>query len=440
MKKYFKIFAVFIIFAFASSCENEESFVPENEELKLTDVNIVVAQSRGDSSQSKVDIDRPLTVLSFIDEIEITASHSGAIDGSYYSASETYSMVDDGSGEDDFVLRDVALGSNDFFASADTYTKQSDLSYGFVSGSQISDMNNLMGEMRSRAPNTTFFGEVNEVLVTEEGNNMVSFEMEASSGRLMTLIALSEEMVSTFNSNYVVVKALLTKSDGSTELRVAQFDATNYSKILRFYWSDREQTSTGSSVEFSFLVCDRFPNVTNEFSASFEIKTGESLGCMLVVDENSVIKDVSNFNFSFNWEETECDPCDFVGSELSPEEDVSYYTEYVYGMCESPAGSFVNVTPYVYLTDYNTMYSRGIYIDGVRTDIIEMYNGSSDTISIAFDYGNGEVLSISIEPGDMILWKAVSGQPLPSGQWTSSNGDVLTQWNTGYIPGDSICE
>tara|TARA_R110002051_G_scaffold314944_1_gene392597 strand:- start:167 stop:1489 length:1323 start_codon:yes stop_codon:yes gene_type:complete len=440
MKKYLKLTVLLLAVVF-SSCNNDDSQSTEviDQGLAMQDVSIILAPSNNNNSQLRVPVNRPLTVLPFVDMIEITANHVGAIDNTGYSVSESYEMIDDGSGQSEFVLKDVALGTNNFIATADTYRKKGEFNYGFVSGSTSADMNMLMGEMRAKAPHTTFYGEDDNVLVTEEGNNVVVFEMSASSGRLMTLIALDEKMISTFNSNYVVVVATYTDSDGKSTTMMKQFDATNYSEVLRFYWSHVGDTSTGATVEYEFRICDKFPNVTNTFSTSFDITTGESLGCMLIVNHDSVVENVNNFAFSFDWTELDCDPCDFDDN-WNVEEDTSYYTEYVYGMCESPAGSFVNVTPYVYLTDYNTMYSRGIYIDGVRTDIIEMYNGSSDTISITFDYGNGEVLSISIEPGDMILWKAVSGQPLPTGQWTSSNGDVLTQWNTGYIPGDSICE
>ena len=438
MKKYFKLVLLMMIIGL-TSCSNDDSESPEviNPTLKTQDVSIIVTPSS--NSQSRVPINRPLTVLPFIDVIDITANHVGAIGNTSYSTSETYEMTDDGSGENEFVLQDVALGTNNFIATADTYRKEGEFSYGFVPGSTSSDMNDLMGEMRAKAPHTTFYGEDNDVLVIEEGNNVVVFEMSASSGRLMTLIALDDEMVATFNSNYIVVVATYTDSSGNSTTLTKQFDATNYSEVLRFYWSHVDDTSTGTTVEYEFIVSDSFPNVTNTFTTSFDITSGESLGCMLIVNHDSVVEDVNNFTFNFDWTELDCHPCDFDDN-WEVEEGTSYYTEYVYGMCDNPAGSIVNVTPYVYLTDYNTIYSRGIYIDGVRTDIIEMYNGSSDTISITFDYGNGEVLSISIEPGDMILWKAVSGQPLPTGQWTSSNGDVLTQWNSGYIPGDSLCD
>ena len=213
------------------------------------------------------------------------------------------------SGVDGFVLEDVALGNNDFYVSATTYRKSGEFEYDFVNNSSLSDVGGLLAEMRSRAPYTVFTDLVEDVVIKENSANIVSFDMEASSGRLMSLIALDQSIIDNFNTNFVVVKVIVEDVDGNTDQATKIFNTNTYDKVLRFYWSDIASTATGSKVTFEFAICDEYPIVTNTFSKSFQITTGESLGCILIVKEDEVIEDVQSFEFSFDWTETDCDDC-----------------------------------------------------------------------------------------------------------------------------------
>ena len=293
------------------SCKDQDD-VAQEAAIKTTDVSLLMlpgeAEARG-ALPGSVPVKRPSTVLDFVNDITVTATHVGSISNPY-SVSETYTMVDKGNGNSDFVLKDVALGKNTFTAFADTYAvDESDpvqgFHYEFVSG-KIKD---LMSQMRSAAPHTTFSDAV-DVDIFEGINNSVHFEMAPSSGRLMTLIKLSDDMVSKFNTNAVKVTATwydyATNQVGSQELA---FTKDNYDEVLKFYWSHNELTATGAKVVFDFAISDDNLVVSNQFYTEFDIITGESLGCILIVDEDSVVEDVSNFKFNFDWEEVDCDDC-----------------------------------------------------------------------------------------------------------------------------------
>lgn len=285
------------------SCKDDDSSI-SNDTQKKASVEVLVLPSSNNDNDSSRDVNRPATVLPFIDEIEITADHIGTISAPYI-VSDVFSMKDDGSGEDGFLLEDVALGVNKFNAYADTYQKSEEILFDFLPPQQ--DLNSLLDDQRAKSPYTSFSAEIPEFVVYEDRDNLVAFDMEASSGRFISLIKLDEDIVSTYNTNFVVVRAKLESADGSIERKQAVFDVNNYDNVLRFYWSDIYNTATGSKVTFTFIVCDSYPIITNQFNigdpVSFDITTGESLGVILTVNSEEVIEDVNNFVFSFDWEE-----------------------------------------------------------------------------------------------------------------------------------------
>lgn len=309
MKKLLKIPMVLLLIPLVTimSCRDDNDSILKESDSKKTSINILVLPpDDGDAngSSEKRDVNRPSTVLPFIDEIEIVADHIGTISDPYV-VSEVYPMKDDGSGEDGFVLEDVALGVNNFNAYADTYQKSEEILFDFLPNSQ--DIDFLLNDQRAKSPYTSFSGEVPEFTVYEDRDNLVAFDMKASSGRLISLIVLDQDIISTFNTNYVVVEARLESADGSSQSRKAVFGVQNYDNVLRFYWSDVDNTATGSKVTFTFTICDTYPIITNAFNIgdpmSYDIITGESLGVILTVNPEEVIEDIHNFVFSFDWKE-----------------------------------------------------------------------------------------------------------------------------------------
>ena len=45
---------------------------------------------------------------------------------------------------------------------------------------------------------------------------------------------------------------------------------------------------------------------TNTFSREICIENGQSIGCVYEVTGDAVVEDITNFNFTFDWQEVDC--------------------------------------------------------------------------------------------------------------------------------------
>ena len=128
-------------------------------------------------------------------------------------------MVDDGSGDDNFILEDVALGENKFEAFAESYSQIPAEEFLWVDDQADSPWA-WVDAQRLRAPNTNFSDTDNASQFIHEipdtGENVVKFDMEAESGRLIVAVKLSDAIRNNFFSNFVYVRYTVTYADGST--------------------------------------------------------------------------------------------------------------------------------------------------------------------------------------------------------------------------------
>ena len=280
----------------------------------------IVESGNNDASR---DVNRPGSVLNWIETINITADHVGTIGGTY-KVSDTYTMVDDGLGEENFILENVALGENKFEAFAKSY--QQDAAEEFVWVKNKADAPwEWVDAQRGRAPNTNFRDTDNDSQIIYEnpsaGQNAVNFDMMAESGRLIVAVKLSDEIRNDFSSNFVYVRYTVTYADGTTgttSTKVA-FNGNNNptgmnmdrsDDLLTFYFSDNNKSLEGACVTFDFDVCDINPIETNAFSRQICIPlNGKSVGCVFEVGKDAVVEDVTDFNFTFDWQELDCNPC-----------------------------------------------------------------------------------------------------------------------------------
>jgi len=309
MKKINLLIAITaLIFA---SCSKDEVDGPSN---TFETTAIMATIESGDNAASR-GVNRPGTVLDWIDTIEITADHVGTI-GPVYIVSETYEMVDDGTGASTFVLEDVALGENKFEARAESYEQDPAEEFLWVNG-EADNPWQWVDDQRGRAPNVNFYDNDNPVQFIYEdpdiiaGENVVNFDMQAESGRLIVAVRMGDGIRTTFNSNFVYVSYKVTYADGTPGLSSGpvKFQDIHKDDLLTFYFSDNDKSTEGACVEFTFSICDRNSIVTNEFKREICIENGKSIGCVYEVEDDAVITDLNNFNFSFDWEEVDCDPC-----------------------------------------------------------------------------------------------------------------------------------
>ena len=146
-----KVLVLLVGLGLVISCDKEEALDDSPSTFETTSIMAIVESGNNNTSR---DVNRPGSVLNWIETIEITADHVGTIGGTY-KVSDTYTMVDDGSGEENFILENVALGENKFEAFAKSY--QEDAAEEFVWVENEADTPwEWVDAQRGRAPNTNF--------------------------------------------------------------------------------------------------------------------------------------------------------------------------------------------------------------------------------------------------------------------------------------------
>ena len=306
-----KVLVLLVGLGLVISCDKEEALDDSSSTFKTTSIMALIESGNNDASR---DVNRPGSVLDFINTIEITADHVETI-GAAYKVSEVFTMVDDGSGASSFVLEDVALGRNKFEAYAKSYNQTPAEEYFWQTGEADTPWE-WIDAQRGRHPNVNFYDNNNALQDIYENpvapQNVVNFDMQAESGRLIVGVKLSDEIRNTFYSNYVYVQHQVTYADNtkSNWSGMSEFNSAHIDDLLTFYFSDNNKSTDGACVEFRFTVCDSVPGlVTNTFYRSICIENGKSIGCVYEITGDAVVENITNFNFTFNWEEVDCAPC-----------------------------------------------------------------------------------------------------------------------------------
>ena len=197
-----KVLLLLVGLGLVISCDKEEALDDSSNTFDTTSIMALIESGNNNTSR---DVNRPGSVLDFINTIEITADHVGTI-GDPYEVSEVYTMVDDGTGASGFVLENVALGRNKFEAYAESYQQDPTEEYLFIQD-QADTPWEWIDAQRGRHPNVNFYDNDNAPQFIKEnpavGENLVEFDMQAESGRLIVGVKLSDEIRNTFFSNFV---------------------------------------------------------------------------------------------------------------------------------------------------------------------------------------------------------------------------------------------
>lgn len=381
-----KVLVLLVGLGLVISCDKEEALDDSPSTFETTSIMALIESGNNDASR---DVNRPGSVLDFINTIEITADHVGTI-GAPYEVSEEYTMVDDGSGASGFVLEDVALGMNEFKAYAKSYNQISTEEYLWIDDQ--ADMPwEWIDAQRGRHPNVNFYDNDNTPQFIKEnptaGENVVNFDMQAESGRLIVGVKLSDEIRNTFFSNFVYVQHQVKYADGSLSgwSGMTQFNDLQKDKLLTFYFSDNEKSISGACVEFKFTICDRISGPTNTFFREICIDNGKSIGCVYEVTGDAVVEDITNFNFTFNWEEVDCAPCP-SNNYVTTVPRYAYVQQEMLTLCEMEVGSVHGITtvmPELIVSgEYNVQLVMNV--DGTTSDVLLVSNGTSTDQSVTW--------------------------------------------------------
>jgi len=381
-----KVLVLLVGLGLVVSCDKEEALDDSSNTFDTTSIMALIESGNNDASR---DVNRPGSVLDFINTIEITADHVGTI-GAPYKVEEEYTMIDDGSGAANFVLEDVALGRNKFEAYAYSYEQDATEEYLWIDDQ--ADMPwEWIDAQRGRHPNVNFYDNDNAPQFIKEnpavGENLVNFDMQAESGRLIVGVKLSDEIRNTFFSNYVYVQHQVKYADGTLSgwSGMTQFNDLQKDKLLTFYFSDNDKSITGACVEFKFTICDALTGPSNTFFREICIENGKSVGCVYEVTGDAVVENITNFNFSFDWEEVDCAPCPSNNYVTTVPRYADVQQEML-TLCEMEVGSVHGITtvmPELIVSgEYNVQLVMNV--DGTTSDVLLVSNGTSTDQSVTW--------------------------------------------------------
>jgi hypothetical protein len=427
-----KVLVLLVGLGLVISCDKEEALDDSPSTFETTSIMALIESGNNDASR---DVNRPGSVLDFINTIEITADHVGTI-GAPYEVSEEYTMVDDGSGASGFVLEDVALGMNEFKAYAKSYNQISTEEYLWIDDQ--ADMPwEWIDAQRGRHPNVNFYDNDNARQLIKEnpavGENLVNFDMQAESGRLIVGVKLSDEIRNTFFSNFVNVQHQVTYADGSLSgwSGMTQFNDLQKDKLLTFYFSDNDKSITGACVEFKFTICDRISGATNTFFREICIENGKSIGCVYEVTGDAVVEDITNFNFTFNWEEVDCDPCT-SNNYVTTVPSYPHVQGEMLTLCGTEVGTVHEITTLVpnLLEDGQYSVQLVMNVDGSTSDVLMVSNGTSSGQSVTWTLNGTSNGGFTIAANTVTLVKLGDNTDVTNFVVGSTSGENFT---TGSI-------
>ena len=381
-----KVLLLLVGLGLVISCDKEEALDDSSNTFDTTSIMALIESGNNDASR---DVNRPGSVLDFINTIKITADHDGTI-GDPYEVSEVYTMVDDGTGASGFVLENVALGQNKFEAYAWSYQQDPTEEYLFIQD-QADTPWEWIDAQRGRHPNVNFYDNDNAPQIIKEnpdaGENLVNFDMLAESGRLIVGVKLSDEIRNTFFSNFVQIQHQVTYADGTVSGWSPMVKINNEHKndLATFYFSDNNKSKDGACVKFKFTICDALTGPTNTFFREICIENGQSIGCVYEVTGDAVVEDITNFNFSFAWEEVDCAPCP-SNNYVTTVPRYAYVQQEMLTLCGTDVGSvqgITNVLPELIVSgEYNA--ELVLNVDGTTSDVLLVSNGTSTSQSVVW--------------------------------------------------------
>ena len=429
-----KVLVLLVGLGLVISCDKEEALDDSPSTFETTSIMALIESGNNDASR---DVNRPGSVLDFINTIEITADHVGTI-GAPYEVSKEYTMVDDGRGASGFVLEDVALGMNEFKATAKSYQQDPTEEYLWIEDQ--ADMPwEWIDAQRGRHPNVNFYDNDNTPQFIKEnpaaGENVVNFDMQAESGRLIVGVKLSDEIRNTFFSNFVYVQHQVKYADGSLSgwSGMTQFNDLQKDKLLTFYFSDNDKSISGACVEFKFTICDRISGPTNTFFREICIDNGKSIGCVYEVTGDAVVENITNFNFTFNWEEVDCAPCP-SNNYVTTVPRYAYVQQEMLTLCGTEVGSVHGITtviPELIVSgEYNVQLVMNV--DGTTSDVLLVSNGTSTDQSVAWTLNGTSNGGFTIPANTVSLVKLGDNTDVTNFVVGSTSGDDFT---TGAITG-----
>lgn len=219
-----KMLSVLVLAIVLIGCEKETIIVnPHDHDTEnSTDISISLTSSlRGPVNRGSIPV--------WVKDITVDLEHQQT-----FEASQTvFDLVDDGSGDDSFVIPNVPLGINTLAA---TTTSDSETIFSLTKETDLSDEVAVLETYKSNNPYAVYSSPLMEVDVINELS--VSVPMTTPNGRHITLFKLHEDIQDNYNfritSSYV---------DDSGDVISDSKNVGNGSHGVVLYWSNEDATS-----------------------------------------------------------------------------------------------------------------------------------------------------------------------------------------------------
>lgn len=275
MKKLLLVLVLALVF---TSCEREKVVVIIEAQQKA-DVRLNVKASNNTASKTDVNRDDIPVVVSQID-VTVESSVTGIV------LNELFKIVDDGSGEDGFVINEVPLGDNIFDAFTDTDVD------GIYENTKSNGNNNTLSEklslLRESTPYAIYTG--NALADIDGDNDFVEIQMNTQNGRLLTGVEMAEEI----QDDYKYVVTISTTSNPEEVLNMPS------SKRFINEWSN-EDSVEGASLIIQFNIYSKVNGALAFASEEFQIDVKASTGITTIftLSADSVQQETLGLNFVF---------------------------------------------------------------------------------------------------------------------------------------------
>ena len=272
-----------------SSCNQEELL--EDSMIKTTDVRINIKSKEDKTSKlsrsTSSDVNRgdiPVTVESI--DVVVTSKETSIQRG------VSYTIVDDESGEDGFIVGDVPLGKNKFEATTTTVAS-SIFNFSTFDHNETSQSDKLSNN-KVLVPYATYSGSALDQDVVGV-NDFISIPMSTDHGRINTIITLAEDI----QDEYTLSVVAYTTVDDPISL------TTNNNESLELYWS-ADSCVDGNEVVYDINVVASDGGVVFSTIQTQNVIASTGLNTIYTINANSVEAQSVGLSFSFDpWVEVD---------------------------------------------------------------------------------------------------------------------------------------
>lgn len=281
-----KVILSLVLLASMTACSTDDTQTP----IQKTDVTFIVASS---SNVTGKQVDKG-NIPVWVNRIDISA-----VSGSYTKTEQFDLVTNNPNVEKNFILNDVAIGSNVF-----TATTTTDSAKKFVLAPSNGTAEAKIAELKAHNPYVLYSGTKTQAI--NPTANVINIDMTTKHGRILSVFQLENN--SAFKSGYEAT--ITAKVDGVT----AGTTKVQQSGIVCFEWSD-DKALEGKKVIYTIDVSpiNNNNNLHTIYTCEQTIKASTSISCIYTINKENAPSPYTSENklvFSFQkWNEENCESC-----------------------------------------------------------------------------------------------------------------------------------